>query len=104
VYRDKNPPLRKDVRPSLQQVLKDLPMSLSIDTVDLEDGYITYEELMPGSAKAGKISFTGAGGTVYHLVNSEEANDTLTFVLKGLVENTARLNATLEFPMSQDNF
>lgn len=63
-YRDKNDIRKPQRAKSLQQILKSLPIYSVVDTIRLNDAGITYEEVAPGSAKPGRISFNSLNATI----------------------------------------
>ncbi len=58
-YRDKRVPERKDFYPPMpQEILKKMEFRFNLDTVEVQNGEINYEEFVPDGKVAGMITFS----------------------------------------------
>ncbi|MFA5848834.1 MAG: hypothetical protein WC833_03045 [Bacteroidales bacterium] len=104
-YRDKNDIRKPQRAKSLQQILKNLPIYSVIDTIRLNNAGITYEEVAPGSAKPGRVSFNSLNATItgftsdstlFSKFNILKVDATCMLMDKG------RLQAQYLFPLNTD--
>lgn len=107
VYRDNTMLLQKIKRPSVQNMLKDLPFFVAIDTIEMKDGNIVYQEITPDEIISGKLILnkinaviTGIHNDTVSYTNSSSIKAKITSVLlnKGLFKQsfTFPLKATNE--------
>lgn len=105
VFRDKNMPFKNIVRPSVQQLIRKIPFFISVDSIMINDGDITYEDLGEGANKAGKVNFTKMNGVITGL-----QNDTTIYNEKSILKLDAtcllmgkgNLTAAYRFPLITD--
>jgi len=104
-YRDKND-ADKPYRPkSVQQLLKTIPIYTAIDSINLKNGLIAYEEVAVGATKPGKISFNNVHATITGFTS-----DTMLFSKYNVLQinaacmfmNKGKLNAHYSFPLNTD--
>lgn len=76
IYRDKLLPNDSSVKPLYSESLRDLHFDLEIKKVEIENGYISYAELVELDKKAGKLFFSQVNGTLNHLSNLKNAKKT----------------------------
>ncbi len=102
IYRDKRPPFPPNNRPPLpQQMIRNVPFPINIDSLTLSDGNIRYSERVPKAEESGHITFTNLFATLKNLTNIEEqwSNTTPTLTAKTNIMDAAELNAQFRFPM-----
>lgn len=102
VYKDKRPPRQPlQVKPLLINLIRELPFTLTLDTLTLRDSYIAYEQLPVAFPQSGKLWFDQLYMTGYHV-----SNDTIEiqkrpwtvldtesrFMSKGALQVVFRLN------------
>ncbi len=70
-YRDKKLPARKNhISPTLQTLIKNLPIYLKIDSILVANSYIQYEELVDnGGKQPGFIYLSDLNGQIYNMTN-----------------------------------
>lgn len=69
-FKDKTPPERPpEVRPLLTGLLRSLPFVVTLDTLQVKDGYIQYEQLPVVFPRAGKIFFDKFYLSAYNVTN-----------------------------------
>lgn len=61
-YKNQNIEIEHHVMPMIYEGLQKLPVKLNIDSVDVRNLYVQYEELSKGKDEAGKIFFTDMNG------------------------------------------
>jgi len=102
VFRDKNIPFKNIVRPSVQQMVRLIPFFISVDSVMISNGKVTYEEFESGAHKYGAVDFAQMNGVITGL-----QNDTTLFTDKSILKldatcmimNKAKLHAIYRFPL-----
>ncbi len=67
VYRDKLVPDDTSHQKLYNQALRDLPLDLKIDSIDIKKGLITYQERLEPDVEPEKLRFTEIEGTVHNL-------------------------------------
>ena len=87
------------------EIMRALPMRLTIDTVRTTDGTIVYGELEPGRPRPGLVTFERVRGTVTNLSNDPaRMSDTHPMVGTASADlmGAGRLSATVEIPLLAD--
>jgi hypothetical protein len=87
------------------EIMRALPMRLTIDTIGTGDGTIVYGELEPGRPRPGLVTFERVRGTVTNLSNdSARMSDTHPMVGTASADlmGAGRLSATVEIPLLAD--
>jgi hypothetical protein len=102
VFRDNTKFLKHENKPSLQALLKSIPVFFSIDTVELKDGRIDFEALQPSASSTGKIFVDKVYLNVFDVCNDTlKMND--DHVIKadfgGYVLGKAKFTESYVFPM-----
>lgn len=103
VYRDNTLPLKHIVRPSIQAMLKGLPIFVAVDTIEMKNGNATFEMLNPDVASTGKMTVNKM-----NLIITGVQNDTLTYKgnesikveVKGYVLKQGKFCLNFKFPLS----
>ncbi|NVJ85957.1 MAG: hypothetical protein HWE15_06610 [Algoriphagus sp.] len=76
IFRDKRLPLLEGVyKPMPQQILKEMPMSVFIDSLLLSQGRIRYQEFSPGSPLPGEIIFEDVTTAIAPIATSMESEE-----------------------------
>lgn len=102
VYRDNTKP--KDIRkkPSLQSIIKSIPISFSLDTIELKNGRIDFESRQSLTASTGKIFMDKITVGIYHLSNDSikyNENTSIKANIVGHVFGKAKFTEQYTFPM-----
>ncbi len=99
-YRDKSvafPEWQKRKMP--QEILKDIPVALKIDTINFMNGHITYGERLKKKYGDGEIYMSSFDGSIFYLNNDTILNPTIfaraDFFLMGKGETHAELRMPL---------
>jgi len=102
IYRDKRPPFPPNNQPPLpQQMVRNIPFPLNIDTLSISDGNIRYSERVPKANEAGFITFTDLQANLYPLTNIDEEADKqqpMTLTAETNIMDQAKLQAQFRFP------
>jgi len=69
VYRDKLQPDDTRIKPMYSKVIRELPFKLKLDTINITQVNITYEELLDEEREPGEIKFEQLGVSIYNLTN-----------------------------------
>ena len=104
-YRDRNDIIKPQIVKSLQQKLKSLPIYSVIDTIQLNDASITYEELEKGSSKPGRISFDSLNATITGFTSDSTLFSKFNILKVDatcMLMNKGRLQAQYLFPLNTD--
>ncbi|KAF0201342.1 MAG: hypothetical protein FD170_2801 [Bacteroidetes bacterium] len=104
-FRDKNDHRIPVLSKSVQQLLKGIPFYTIIDSINVNDAEIFYEEIAEGSSAPGKVSFNALDATItgftsdstlFSEYNVLQLNATCRFMNKG------KLKAQYSFPLNTD--
>lgn len=106
VYRDNTLPNKKEVRPSVQTLLKNLPFFVSIDTIELKNGAVIYQVVNPGNDVSGKLTLNKV-----NVLITGVHNDTMAYTEQSTIKakfaaslfNQGRLNKNYIFPLKEGN-
>ncbi len=103
VYRDKNMQFKNIVKPSIQLLVRQIPFFISVDSIGIHNANITYDDLEPGAAKAGSISFNRLNGSIIGLQNDTSIyteNSNLKLKATAYVMDKGRLDAFYSFALN----
>jgi hypothetical protein len=103
VYRDNNVPLAKVVRPSLQSMIRDIPIFLSIDTIEMVDASAKYEDLAEGAGASGIMKFDKINGVITGIISDSSLyNDKseIRLVMNSIFMDEGRFDASFHFPLN----
>ena len=103
VFRDNNIKFKNIVRPSMQQIIRKMPFTLSIDSTIIPNGRIVYEEFSEGASSPEKISFE-----IFNAVITGLNNDTSNYNEKSKMDvrcsasfmNKSRFELSCSFPLN----
>lgn len=102
-YRDKNDK-REFARPeSLQSLILNSPAQIQIDTINVINSVIAYEEVAEGKTKPGRITFNKINGHLTGLTNDSlliSIGRNMQFDATCLLMNKQKLNASYTFPLN----
>lgn len=74
IYRDRSLPTRPDYFPPMpQDLLKELPFFVKIDSIKLKNGNIIYEEKLATKAQAGKLTFENTEASFLNITNQPDS-------------------------------
>lgn len=100
-FKDKNAVEPTFKRPPLpQSVLKDLTNSLTIDTLQLTNSYIQYEQKAEKSNEVGKVDFTKLNAIITHITNDSlelAKNPNMLFSFNTFLFGKSSLKADVNF-------
>lgn len=103
VYRDKRPPFPANNRPPLpQQMIRNIPFPVMVDSISLVSGHIRYNERQPEANKPGYIDFANLEASMVNLTNiGERLSDGVMPVLhaRSDIMHQGRLDVEFRFPM-----
>ena len=69
IYRDKMQPDDTSIKPMYSDMLRNMPFLLNIDTLDVKNTRIVYEERMKADRDPGKVVFSNLDGEITNLTN-----------------------------------
>ncbi len=100
VFRDKRLPFPQKPDTKLpSEMIADLPFGIHIDSLQIEDGNVEYEEQRKTSDKTGSITFNNLNATIYTISNREDMIKTETKIeVSANVLDDALLSANFYFP------
>jgi hypothetical protein len=74
IYRDRGLPADPDYLPPMpQDLLRELPILVKVDSIKLRNGNIIYEEQLPTQARAGRLVFEGSEAQILNLTNHPDS-------------------------------
>jgi len=102
LFRDKTLPFPENQRPRLmKEILADTSMSFSVDSVFLNDAYISYEEQVSEEPEPGVIRFEEINGYLSHLSTyNRNSNKAPHVSLSTKIMGKSTLYADISFPNS----
>ncbi|SDM08456.1 hypothetical protein SAMN05421823_110114 [Catalinimonas alkaloidigena] len=108
-YKNKKLYEEKRIRPLPQEILRELPIHVKIDSLKIKDGFIRYDELGEESIKPGYVTFERLNGVLRNLTNVPwmlDTGATATFDGSAYLMGQGRLDAHLKFMLgdSTDRF
>jgi hypothetical protein len=94
LYRDKKPPfLHGIIKPLPVEMVQRINMPVSINAVQIKDGYLSYTERHASTRAEGTIFFTGLEGVIGNLKNRNTGDsDSLLLSLNGYLLDSAMVN------------
>ncbi len=99
VYRDKKPPsspFKKD-KPLPVNMIKNIDLPVSVQSIQLDDGTITYSEKNGKSRQTGKLLLSNVSGTLGNIKNSDLlAGDSLLLTFHASLMNAADISLSLK--------
>lgn len=103
-FKNKNFSNEPKIAPLFSQILMRVPLKYKVDTVDVKDFSVYYEELIKDGKVPGALSFTHMNGLVNKFTNIVTP-DYQNFALQadGLAFNTAPFTATWTMPIHPDS-
>lgn len=107
IYRDKRPPFPPNNRPPLpQQMIRNIPFPISIDSITISDGNIRYGQRLPQADEPGWITFDNLSATLNNFSNIKSAStdsNMPTLSMQTNIMDQARLQANFKFPMENES-
>lgn len=105
VFRNNNFPLKKVVKSTLQKLVRNIPFVMSIDTIKMNCGVLTFEAKHPNSYGSGKIAINEMNVIILGLKN-DTANygkkESIQVHADGLVLNKGKFIEEYIFPLNND--
>lgn len=103
-FKNKNFSNEPKIAPLFSQILMRVPLKYKVDTVDVKDFSVYYEELIKGGKVPGALSFTRMNGRVNKFTNIFTPDyQSFSLVADGLAFNTAPFTATWTMPIHPDS-
>ncbi|TRZ47430.1 hypothetical protein D3A96_01590 [Robertkochia marina] len=101
IYRDKTLPPDLSYRPMISKMLRTLPITLDIDSLQVKKGSITYGELLKHKDKAGEIAITNLDLNISRLNNTFK--DTMNIEFTGSFMDQGQLYIHSKIPVWNTN-
>ncbi|WP_020528327.1 DUF748 domain-containing protein [Flexithrix dorotheae] len=106
LFRDKNVPMNPDrfvVLP--QQIIREMSLKFTIDSISLSNGMVTYEELKPDGKAPGKVFFDGLNATSHALSNDPNhfSNGQLDIKASGNLMGKGSVTADFHFNIFRED-
>ncbi len=107
-YRDKNMPRPPDaIKPMFKGMVDAIPITLSVDSIQLENVAVEYSEVGVGKEVPGSIRFEGIHGSITRLTTIPEKQEQFKSFeanLKASLNGVADLTFDLEVPYDREAF
>lgn len=102
MYVDMNLPHKHETKPTVQEIVKDIPFTLRIDTIRLNSSNFVYSMLQAGAQRPGAITLTKLTGRLTGVTNDSTpgAKHKMTMMLKTYFMNEGLIHATYVFPLN----
>jgi hypothetical protein len=102
ISRDKNPPDKPvNIRPLLNTQFAHLPMLVSLDTLTVRNGFVSYREWREEQDTSGTLFFDSVEMVMTGLQNSEP-DQTVHAEVSSLFMNASKLSVQFEFTLNDD--
>lgn len=91
--------------PSLQKILKDSPLYIKIDILNLNDATVIYEEVAKGNTLPGRVTFNDINGKFTGITNDSlliKTGAELVFEANCRIMDEGKLKAYYRFPLDTD--
>ncbi|MCH2228957.1 MAG: DUF748 domain-containing protein [Crocinitomicaceae bacterium] len=96
-----------DVKPMFQGIVKSIPISISIDSIELLNSKLTYKELGIAKNETSQIEITKINGLITDITNIPELQLTKTEIeanIDALILDESDLNLALNIPYKKEIF
>ncbi len=110
VYKDKRPPdPPRKVKPLLSQLIQKLPFTMTINTVEISNSYIEYEQFPIAFPRTGKVFFDNLYISAYNLTNDslrlrDESQMNINVQSDFMAKGKLKTNIYLDLPSPQQEF
>jgi len=107
IYRDNrlpDPPFKK--KKLIASMVKSLPLNIKVETLQIKDGKLVYEEMLDLTNKPGKVFFDPLFLTAYNVTNDLELiseNPHLQIDFIGNIMGKSQLHANLDFYLNRND-
>lgn len=95
IYRDKHIARKNTTKPMLTALLNDIPLKISLDSILIDNGKLTYGERMPKNSDYGSVTLTNIQNNIYRLntiiKDTVLINFSATSGSQGIVKGTCTL-------------
>lgn len=102
IYRDNTRPLKQENRPSLQTIIKQIPILCSLDTIEVKNGKLNFEALNPKANAVGTISLDKIKVSVYGITNDSinfTENQSVEATINGYILDKGNFTESYIFPL-----
>lgn len=106
VYRDKLQPDDTSIKPLYSEMIREMPVLLQLDSVNINSSYIRYEENIHPDKESGVVDFSNLNAQINNITNIDlDRNDFPKTVLNATANfmQKAPLKVKLEFDISDVN-
>ncbi len=106
VYRDKRVADDMRIKNMYSKMLRDLPIDLSINSLELNSGNVTYAERVDATAQAGELFFKAVHANVTNLANNYAAGEKTKIAIRSNFMGKAPMHLDIIFDVNakQDAF
>jgi hypothetical protein len=104
-FRDKRQPFRETkVKPLPIEALNDVAFGVMIDTIQIDESKVEYEEFAEEGFETGTIAFDNLNATLTNISNRKDGRKTKSATLKASAKlmGQAEIDATFELPYDKD--
>ena len=106
-HRDKHyARIENDFKKLPKQALFNLPFSISLDTVQLNDSFILYGEYVDKSPEPGEIYFTNFNASIYNVSNfikKDQRYNSMQASINSDIMDKAKMNVNITMPLAEDD-
>lgn len=103
-YKNRRIVRQEKFKPMLHEMVQGVPFPLSIDTVEISNTHVVYEELSATGDKSGRITFDDLSGVMRGLTNRPQQPDSMyTLTASGKVMDAGQLRAVFRIPAHPSN-
>lgn len=106
IYRDKLVPDDNTPKVFYSRLIRELPINLDIPEIRLDNGKVTYEELVDSDTAPGKLELEHISGTIANVSNDEKNSDPTQIDIKANLMGEAQVNLKYNFQVgdTKDSF
>jgi hypothetical protein len=105
-YRDNNIPLEAVERPSLQALIKSVPLTISIDSIEVYDAKAVHQEIAEGRSELSNMTLDKINGIITGITNDSLKINSKTFInasLSAIFMKKGFFKLKYTFPLLPDN-
>lgn len=103
IYRNKLVPDDYGQKKLYSQMLRELPIDLNVSEVKINDGYISYSELVKSGTSPGEIVFADLEATLGNVSNTYENGEKTEINARAKLMGEAPIALTWNFDINKDN-
>ena len=103
IYRDKLVQDDYEQKKLYSRMLRELPIDLNVSEVKVNDGYISYSELVKSGTVPGEIVFADLGATISNVSNTQESGEKTEIRAVAQLMGEAPIELTWNFNAHKEN-